>query len=81
MPCPYSTLLGVPKEGVHAKRMFGFALNDIIATIVVAAITSYFLNVSFLYSLAIWFIAGEFLHYVFGVQTEVLTQLGIKVPC
>jgi hypothetical protein len=81
MPCPYATLLGIPKEGVHAKRIFGFAQNDIIATIVAAMITAYVLNLPFLYSLVIWFVGGEVLHYVFGVQTEVLTQLGIKVPC
>jgi len=81
MACPYANLLGVPKEGVHAKRIFGFALNDFLATFLVAAITAYLFNVSFLYSFTIWFVAGEILHYAFGVQSEFLTRLGIKVPC
>ena len=81
MPCPYSQILGIPKEGVHSKRIFGLALFDIVATIFAAAITSYFMKVNFGYSLIVWFIGGEVLHYLFGVQTELLTQLGITVGC
>ena len=81
MPCPYANLLGVPKQGVHAERIFGFSLNDFLATFVVAAITAYLFNWSFLYSFIIWFVGGEVLHYLFGVQSEFLTRLGIKVPC
>jgi hypothetical protein len=46
-------------------------------TLVAAAITAYFFKISFLKSFVIWFITGEVLHYVFGVQTAVLTTLGI----
>ena len=81
MRCPYANLLGVPKQGVHAERIFGFSLNDFLATFVVAAITAYLFNWSFLYSFIIWFVGGEVLHYLFGVQSEFLTRLGIKVPC
>jgi hypothetical protein len=78
MPCPYAAILGVPGQGVHATRIGGYARNDIVATIIVAAITSYFTSISFLTSLAGWFILGEVLHYVFGTQTAFLTTLGIK---
>ena len=44
MPCPYANILGVPGEGVHAARIFGLARNDIIATILVAALTSYIIQ-------------------------------------
>lgn len=81
MPCPYSQILGIPKEGIHARRVFGLALFDTVATIIAAAITSYFMKVSFTYSLIVWFISGEVLHYAFGVQTELLTLFGIKVAC
>ena len=53
----------------------GFALNDIIATIVVAILTSYLWNISFLYSLLGWFVLGEVLHYVFCVDTAFLDLL------
>jgi len=81
MPCPYSQILGIPKEGVHSKRIFGLALFDTVATIIAAAITSYFMKVNFVYSLITWFIAGEILHYIFGVQSEFLTRVGITVAC
>ena len=78
MPCPYAFVLGVPGQGVHAPRIGGYARNDIIATIVVAIITSYVARISFFISLAGWFILGEVLHYAFGTQTAVLTSLGIR---
>lgn len=78
MPCPYAFVLGIPGQGVHAARIGGYARNDIIATIVVAIITSYAWRISFFTSLVGWFILGEVLHYAFGTQTAVLTSLGIR---
>ena len=81
MPCPYATLLGKRGEGVHSRRFLGLALNDILATIVAAALTSFFFNISFLYSLLGWFVAGEILHYAFGVDTAFLEYVGLKPKC
>jgi hypothetical protein len=78
MACPYAFVLGVPGQGVHAPRIGGYARNDILGTIGLAVITCYFVNISFLYSLTLWFVVGEILHYLFGVQTAFLTTLGIK---
>ena len=78
MSCPYKYILGVPGQGVHEKRIAGLAFNDILATIVAAIITSYILNISFIVSFLTWFIAGEVLHYLFGVQTALLTMIGIR---
>lgn len=78
MSCPYAFALGVPGQGVHAPRIGGYARNDIIATIILAIITSYFTSISFLPSLAVWLILGELLHYIYGTQTAFLTTLGIK---
>lgn len=80
MSCPYSTLLGVRGQGVHSARVAGFALNDTLATIIVAAITSYIANISFLYSLLGWFILGEVLHYAMCVDTAFLERIGLKQP-
>ena len=77
MSCPYSTLLGVRGQGVHSARIAGFALNDILATIIVAAITSYIANISFVYSLLGWFVLGEVLHYVMCVDTAFLELIGL----
>jgi len=77
MSCPYANILGVPGEGVHAQRFMGLALNDTIATLVAALITSWLFNVSLLYSIIGWFILGEILHYAFGVNTAFLKMIGI----
>jgi hypothetical protein len=81
MSCPYSTALGVRGQGVHSSRIIGFALNDIIATVVLAIITSMIFNVSFLYSLIGWFVLGEVLHILFGVDTAFLEIIGLKPLC
>jgi len=81
MPCPYSTLLGIRGQGVHSSRFLGLALNDTIATIVAAIITSYIFDFSLLYSLAVWFILGEVLHIAFGVDTAFLELIGLKQHC
>ena len=78
MPCPYSHVLGVPGQGVHAARVGPYSQNDILATIVLAIITSYVMNIHVLYSFLAWFVAGEILHYLFGTQTAFLTTLGIN---
>jgi hypothetical protein len=80
MSCPYAHILGVPGEGVHAQRFMGIALNDTIATFVAALLTAWIFKISFLYSVIGWFVAGEVLHYVFGVNTAFLKMLGIT-PC
>jgi len=76
--CPNAHVLGVPGQGVHAKRFFGYALNDIIGTILLALLTAYWSQTSILYNFVAWLFLGEVLHYAFGVQTAALTRLGIK---
>lgn len=79
--CPYKYALGVPGEGVHARRIFGLAMNDIIGTILIAVITSWISGVGFFYSFAIWFILGEILHYIFGTPTAFLKMIGMTRDC
>ena len=81
MGCPYKYALGIPGQGFHSTRIFGYALNDTLATIVLAFVTSYLLKVSFLPTLIFWLVAGEILHYAFGTQTAFLTSIGVKVSC
>lgn len=76
--CPFAFVLGIPGQGFHEKRIYGYALNDTIATIIIALITAYIFNIAVWKSLLGWFVAGELLHYMFGTQTAVLTTLGIK---
>ena len=81
MPCPYANALGVPGQGIHAKRIFGLALNDIILTIILAIVTSYIMNLSFPETLLSWFILGEILHYWFGTKTAFLRMIGLEPKC
>lgn len=78
MSCPYANILGIPGQGVHAQRFLGLALNDTIATLVVALLTKWLFDVPLLYSILGWFVAGEILHYLFGVNTAFLKMIGIK---
>ena len=81
MPCPFAHVLGVPGEGVHAKRIFGLSFNDIIATIVVAIITTYIMKIAIWKTLLFWFILGEVLHYAFGTDTAFLKMIGLSPQC
>ena len=81
MPCPYANILGVPGQGVHAQRIFGLALNDILATIVLAFLTTFFVRVSFAESLIGWLVLGEVLHYMFGTKTAFLKMIGLEPNC
>ena len=79
--CPYANILGTPGEGVHAKRIMGLSLNDILLTILAAALTSYFAQINFWVSLTVWFVAGEILHYLFGTDTAFLRMIGLTPKC
>ena len=81
MSCPYANALGEPGKGVHATRIFGFSWNDIWMTVVAALLTSFFFDITWWKSLIAWFIAGEILHYVYGVKTAFLKMVGLTPVC
>jgi hypothetical protein len=81
MSCPYANALGEPGKGVHATRIFGFSWNDIWMTVVAALLTSFFFDITWWKSLIAWFIAGEILHYVYGVKTAFLEMVGLTPVC
>ena len=79
--CPYANALGVPGQGVHATRLFGLAVYDVIATILVAAVTTWITGIPFYKTLLGWFVIGEVLHYMFGTQTAFLKAIGFTPKC
>ena len=79
--CPFSTILGVPGQGVHSMRFGGYAVVDVVLTIIAAYFTSRAAQVPFITSLLLWFFVGELMHITYGVQTAFLTALGIYVDC
>ena len=64
-----SNLLGKPGEGTHAARLFGFARNDVLLTIVGAGLISYFFSLPFLWTVLVLFLTGIILHRIFNVRT------------
>jgi hypothetical protein len=79
--CAYANILGEPGKGVHSSRIGPFALADTIATIIAAIITAYVYNINVWYSLIGWFVAGEVLHWIFGVRSAALVGAGLTRPC
>lgn len=81
MPCPYSNLFGPPRTGVHTQRIFGFGVVDIVVTVITAIPFAYLFRIPFWKALLGWFVFGEVLHYVLGVQTAFLDLLNLHVKC
>ena len=69
MLCQYKNALGVPKEGIHKYRIFGFAAADIVMTIIGAWIISLLTKICYWKVLLTLFIAGIILHRIFCVKT------------
>jgi hypothetical protein len=69
--CKYKDALGIPKKGVHSYRFMNMAIFDIIMTIILAIIISYFYKISFFYTLIFLFILGIILHRLFCVRTTI----------
>ena len=78
-PHPYAFIFGKPGEGAHSRRFFGFALVDIIGTILLAVMVTYVWSVPLWKSLIGMFVFGEVLHYLFGSQTAFITTLRVAV--
>ena len=66
--CPYSTIFGRPKEGVHKHRLFGVAIVDVLLTIVGAFLIS---RRHFWIVLIGLFTLGIILHRLFCVRTTI----------
>ena len=79
--CPYKDILGIRGQGVHSDRIFGLARNDIIGTILLSLATSILLNIPLWKTLLFWFILGEILHYIFGVNSAFLEFIGLSPSC
>ena len=73
--CQYNNILGVPKTGFHSHRLFGFAQNDILGTILIAVMIAYFFKTNFIYTLIILFIIATVLHLVFCVNTTFVNDV------
>jgi len=71
MLCKYKDILGKPNEGIHKYRIFNIAIVDVLLTIFIAFIISFFSKINFFIILILLFISGIILHRIFCVRTTV----------
>ncbi len=69
--CKYKDILGEPGKGAHSYRIFNIAIVDVILTILVALLISYFFKFNFWYTLIILFLLGIVMHRLFCVRTTI----------
>ena len=79
--CPFANILGSPGKCVHSLRVGGYAITDILLTVIAAYLTSKSAKIPFVISFTVWFVLGEILHVLFGVQTAFLTAIGVTLQC
>ncbi len=85
--CKYKDALGVPGKGFHAKRVMGFAANDVYGTIGIAVVITLILWLvykkpllkTFVISLIAVFVLGILLHRLFCVNTTLNMMIFGKV--
>jgi hypothetical protein len=71
----YRNILGEPNTGVHRYRLFGLAIVDVLMTILLAVLISYFFKYSLLVTSLILFVLGIILHRLFDVRTTIDTLI------
>ena len=69
----YSNILGIPGKGFH-KHIFGFALYDLLGTILIALLIT---RKHFIKVFVVLMLLAIFLHWLFGVKTVLNTFLGL----
>lgn len=67
--CKYKDSLGMPNKGIHSYRFLGFAVFDVLFTIIGAILISYFLKTPLVYTIISVFVLGIILHRLFCVRT------------
>lgn len=75
--CQYKDIFGKPGEGIHASRIAGLALNDIIPTILLILGISYLANTPLYLTTIFVVITTIFIHKMFCVDTALNVALGI----
>jgi hypothetical protein len=71
MNCQYKDLFGAAGEGVHSYRLFGFAIVDVVLTILGAAWIAWVTRWPLLPTLFGLFVLGIVVHRIFCVRSTV----------
>ena len=69
--CKYKDALGKPGQGFHSRRVLGFALYDILATIALGFAVAKLMRMRWGYvkAITVVFVVGVALHWYFCVDT------------
>ena len=70
--CKYQNIFGKPNEGVHAIRLFDYAIIDILFTFIFSYIFSKYIKINIYYTFIFLFLLGQFFHILFCVETTFL---------
>lgn len=71
----WKNILGVPKEGVHRIRLFGLALTDLVLTIILAIIISYWKDWNLIVVFLSLMLLSILIHLLFCVDTALIKLL------
>jgi hypothetical protein len=71
----WKNILGVPKEGVHRVRLFGLALTDLVLTIILAVLISYWKNWNITVVFLSLIVLSILIHLLFCVDTTLIKLL------
>lgn len=77
--CQYRNALGVPGEGIHSIRIFGFAAVDIGLTLLAAVALSRHSKLSLTATIPSLFLFAVGVHYLFCVKTALNVLIFGKV--
>jgi len=67
--CKYKNIFGEPGKGLHSYRFMGFAIFDVLATLLGAILISYYTKISAYYVIPAIFLLGIVVHRMFCVRT------------
>ena len=68
----YKNIFGSPGTGLHKIKFKGTSIIDYFLTIVGAFILTYYTDIPLVLSTIGLFILGILIHYLFGIETQVL---------
>ena len=70
--CKYKDIFGKPDEGIHSYRIMNIAIFDLIGTMIILYLISYFTNIDFIkILLLLLLIIGILCHHIFCVKTTI----------
>ena len=77
MECRYANIFGAPGTGVHAYKVLGISIVDVVGTVGVAYALANYTRFSFNKCLLFLLLVSVPIHYAFCVQTQGLKYLGL----